>query len=247
MASLEGRMKGQPALEFLSIYAWILITILLLVVVVAVLASSQSRQSYPPSHCYITISFPCYGIYVMTNSIGSVSLILFNNVLGTTVSFPNNAFAFNLAYTGTTYYGQCVPVNAVSGATVACNATLPNYHPSLGIQLDPSFVISYKICGTSCSGTLSVYNSSGSGTLTVSPYVAHFRNFVELASPPGLGTVMPGNGTYQYGSSVPISANAIPGHTFIGWSCTGVGCYNGTLSSASVTVSNYVVEVAHFK
>jgi|GEM_PF-6148895 hypothetical protein len=240
-------MKGQPAIEFLSVYSWTLIAIILFTVVASVLASAQSKQVYPPSYCYITIGLPCYGMYVMSNSLGTFSLIIFTNELGVTLNFPNNAIKINPTYLNSSYYGQCVPTNAVVGAVVSCSAAFPGFSTSLGTEMNPNFLLSYKICGSSCSGTLAVYNTSGAAEVAVSPYAAHFRNFVELASPPSFGTVSPGNGTYNYGSQVSISENTLNGHTFIGWTCAGTGCYNGSLTTNTVTLSNFIVETANFR
>lgn len=240
-------MKGQPAIEFLSVYSWSIIGIILFVAVASVLASSQSKQVYPPSYCYIMPGLPCYGAYIMSNSIGTASLIIFTNELGVTLSLPANAIAMNPTYANTIYYGQCIPANAVQGAVISCNVTLTSFGTSLGSELNPNFLLSYKICGSSCSGTLAIYNTSGSAEVTVSPYVPHFRNFVELATPYAFGTVSPGNGTYNYGSQISISENAIGGHTFVGWTCVGVGCYNGSATTNTVTLSNFIVETANFK
>ena len=170
MGVLEGGMKGQPAVEFLSIYSWTLIGVILFVVVISVLATAQTKSVYPPPHCYITSSLPCYGTYIMTNSIGTIAVLIFNNDLGTQIGFPNNAFAISPSYTGTTYYGQCAPANAITGAVVVCNATLAGFSTYLGTQLGPNFVLSYRICGAACSNTLPVYNTSGTAVLAVSPY-----------------------------------------------------------------------------
>lgn len=240
-------VKAQPALEFLSVYSWTLLAVILFVVVASVLASANSRTVYQAAHCYITPGFPCYGMYVMSNTVAPVSLVLFTNELGVTLSFPTNALAVNPTYANATYYGQCLPANALPGAVVACNATLRGFSTSLGTQLTPVFVISYKICGSTCSGSLPIYNTSGNADLAVSPWVAHFRNFIELANPATHGTVSPGNGTYNYGTQVSITASPIGTNAFVGWTCSGVGCYNGTATSNTVTLSNFIVETANFK
>lgn len=245
-------MKAQPALEFLSVYSWTLISVILFAVVAAVLATAQTKQIYPPSYCYVTPTFPCYAMYVMSNSVGSVALMIFTNNLGAQISFPHNSFRVYPTYTNTSFTGQCIPTNAVSGTVISCNATLSSgtvsgYNPALGTELNPNFVLSYNVCGAVCSNSLPVYNTSGEAQLVVSPYAPYFRNFVELASPASFGTVSPGNGTYNYGSQITISATANSGHTFLGWSCTGLNCYNGTNPTNTITLSNFVVETANFR
>lgn len=170
MGVLESRVKGQPAIEFLSVYSWTLIAIILFIVVISVLSTAQTKAVYPPPHCYITASLPCYGTYIMTNSIGTIAVLIFNNDLGVTMSFPNNAFAVSPGYTNVLYYGQCVPTNAIRDAVIDCNATLSGFSTYLGTEITPTFVVSYRICGATCANTLPIYNTSGTATLTVSPY-----------------------------------------------------------------------------
>ena len=202
MGFLDRRIKGQPAIEFLSVYAWALLSVILLVVVVTVLASSQSKNIYPPSHCYITPAFPCYNMYIMSNSVGTVALIIFNNNFGRPIDFPSNAFSISPTYANTIYTGQCIPANVAVGGVAYCNATLSGYSTSVGTVLSPNFVVSYRICEKACSNTLPIYNTSGSAEVTVSPYNALVTNFLQD------GTVA-GGGTYNYGTLMPISDRTI--------------------------------------
>ncbi len=241
------QIKAQPAVEFLTVYSWTILAVILFAVFALALASAQSKQIYPPSHCYITTTLPCYSMFVMSNSIGSVALVIFTNNLGVQIGFPSNAFSISPTYANTIYYGQCLPSNALQGDVVSCYAELGSYMPALGAEINPNFEVSYRICASSCPSSLPVYNTSGTSQLTVSPYVQNFRNFVELASPSSFGNVLPGNETLNFGSTITISASALPGHTFVGWSCTGVGCYSGTSPTNTITLSNYIVETANFK
>jgi hypothetical protein len=189
MDVLEGRAKGQPALEFLSTYVWVLITIILFVVIVSVLATSETKASYPPSHCYITPALPCYGAFVMTNSIGTESYILLTNDLNRPVIFPTNSFGFDPVYSNKTYYGQCIPSVVGVGDYAVCNASLAGYNPSIGTELGPNFFISYIICADNkCLNPSSTYNTSGSAQLTVSPYSPlALLNVLGLVLGPGAG------------------------------------------------------------
>lgn len=162
-------MKGQPALEFLTIYSWSIVAVILFMVVATVLATAQSKQIYPPSHCYITPSMPCYGMYIMSNSTGNMALVIFTNELGTSMSFPSNSFLVKPTFANSTFYGSCAPSSALSGNFVYCKANLTGFYTTLGTELNPNFQIGYRIC-TACSNSLPIYNTSGSALLTVSPY-----------------------------------------------------------------------------
>jgi len=175
---LRRQIKGQPALEFLSIYSWALISILLLIAVVTVVATSQGKLIYPPPHCYIAPSFPCYGAYIMTNSIGTVALVILNNNLGVPVYFPANSFEISPSYSNKTYGGQCLPSTASHANTIVCEASLAGFSSSLGTELGPNFEIRYSICEKTCAGGLPVYNTSGTAQLTVSPYSANAVNAI---------------------------------------------------------------------
>lgn len=176
-----GGLKAQSTIEFLSIYSWTLISVILLAVVVSVFATSQSKNVYPPSHCYITPNLQCGALPVMSNSIGSVAAVAFVNDLGAAVSFPNNAFEITPQYTSgnEAYYGQCAPSTASNGKVVVCNASLGSLSLSLGTHMEPTFIISYRICnGASCSSNLPVYNTSGNAEVVVSPYVSDWRTLL---------------------------------------------------------------------
>ncbi len=248
-------MRAQPALEFLSTYSWALILVILFTALVAVFATIQNKEAYPPSHCYITPSLPCYSMYVMENSIGTVALVVFTNELGSQISFPSESFVVSPSYAPTTYSGRCIPANVMNGAVVACNAILIGYHISLGTELAPSFEVKYSICSSGvCSGPLPLYNTSGSAELVVSPYTPNYLDslglrmpLVEIAYPAGAGTVLPGNGIYDYGAQVTIQATPTPGNTFIGWCGIGVGSYSGTEAINSITIHDSITENAIFQ
>ena len=172
-------MKGQPAVEFLTIYSWVIISVMLVVVLGAAIASSNSKQAYPPAHCYITPSFPCYGAYIMTNSISSEMVVILGNGMGTEIQFPSNSFSVRPTFADEVYYGSCLASNSLPYNTIYCEAELGNYYPGIGTVLNPNFVINYRIC-TACSNTLPVYNTSGSALLTVSPYYSGFTAYNSL-------------------------------------------------------------------
>lgn len=239
--------KAQPALEFLTIYAWTLIAVLLFIVFALAISTSPSSQIVPPSHCYITPSFPCYAMFMMSNSIGTTSQVIFTNNLGREIAFSGNSLTVYPTSANQVYYGQCLPANALPNQVISCSAAFPDLFASIGQSFTPDFSISYSICSKSCTFPLPLYNTSGSAQLSVSKYVPDFRNFVELASPSSFGSVSPGNNTYNFGSKITISETPVQGHTFLGWTCEGQGCYSGSSASNTITVNNFIVETANFK
>ena len=176
---LGGHAKGQPAVEFLTIYSWVISSVIMFLVLGVAISSATGKQVYPPAHCYITPSFPCYGAYVMTNSIGTEAVVIMSNGMGTQIQFPSNSFTVKPTFANSIYYGSCLASNSIPYNTVYCEATLEGYYPSLGTELNPNFIISYRIC-RACSNNLPVYNTSGSALLTVSPYYAKFVAYNNL-------------------------------------------------------------------
>ncbi len=238
--------KVQPALEFLSVYSWAFIFLVVSIAVLVVLANVNKNIAYPPSKCFLTQSLVCQRLYVMSNSLGTYVLIIFTNNLGEEISFPNNAFEISPTYANQIYYGQCYPTNAVVTSTVSCNAAISSYKPPIGAVLTPRFTISYKICGTSCSGSLSVYNTSGTSTVTVSLYQYPYQILSVSASSGGKVNPL-GSGNYILGSSVTLYETANTGYYFSGWSGSGTGTYyTGSSPNPSVVINGPITETASF-
>jgi hypothetical protein len=62
---------------------------------------------------------------------------------------------------------------------VYCEASLGSFYVSEGTELNPNFIIRYRICRT-CSNNLPLYNTSGSALLSVSPYYQGFTEYNAL-------------------------------------------------------------------
>ena len=112
----------------------------------------------------------------------------------------------------------------------------------------------YHFVDWTCSGTGCYSGTSSSATVTLGvdniEETAHFAinsyTFTESASPTAGGTVSPGSGNYNYGSSVTISESPAAGYHLVDWTCSGTKCYSGTGSSNTIIISSDVTEIANF-
>ncbi|MGC8652203.1 MAG: hypothetical protein ACP5UH_03060, partial [Candidatus Micrarchaeia archaeon] len=93
---------------------------------------------------------------------------------------------------------------------------------------------------TSPNGTITV---TGNTTIYVSYYTQYY--FTNIANPSTGGTVTPPTGWYNV-SSMNIAETPASGWFFSDWTCSGTGCYAGTSSTATITLSNPISETANF-
>jgi len=94
---------------------------------------------------------------------------------------------------------------------------------------------------TAQSGTLTV---SGPGSVVATYGTQYYLTMT--ANPPSGGSVSPGSGWYNAGSSVQISASANSGWAFSSWSGSGSGSYSGTGNPTTITMNGPVTETANF-
>ncbi len=166
-------MRGQSALEFLSVYAWTFIIIAIFVSVVSIVVVATSSTTYTPSYCYISPQFACDSFLIAKSGSSSNAIVVFTNNIGVSINFPSqNAFAVLPTISNTVYYGTCTPDVAGASTTVTCLAQMPGFKEPIGSQMFPRFIISYKICNNvSClnSQNLPVYNESGTADISFAP------------------------------------------------------------------------------
>ncbi len=105
-----------------------------------------------------------------------------------------------------------------------------------------------------CTGTGCYSGTNATATITMDSPITETANyqtlyyFSESASPSSDGVVSPGSGWVEAGNTITISespSTSISIH-FSGWSCTGAGCYQGSSSSATITINNPVSETANY-
>ena len=95
---------------------------------------------------------------------------------------------------------------------------------------------------TAKSGTITV--PSGGGAVSATYEIQYYLTM--QANPSAGGSVSPGSGWYDAGSSVPISATANSGYAFDQWVGSGSGSYAGTSNPATITMNAPITETAYF-
>jgi|GEM_PF-3833504 len=138
-----------------------------------------------------------------------------------------------------------------------------SYHPN-GTTCGSTLIISelnnsgYAFKNWTCTGTGCYSGTSSTATFTLSSSITEQANFVLastvgntcasniVANPYGGGTVSSAGGA-ACGSTLSIYAVPNPGYVFTSWTCTGKGCYSGTSSTATFTLSSYATEQANFQ
>ena len=239
-------MRGQSAIEFLTTYSWAFLLLGIFVSAIALisLSSNAGISTLVPSSCYIAPSLPCSQAAVSGNALGSTFVLILQNNLGVKLSFPANAIQVKPSmYTSNTYLGTCLPQTVSSGSTFICSVKLSNFNPAVGSQLNPSFILKYKLCSPTC--TAQVYNTSGTALTSMMPYKNILSN-VTLLSNPSSGTVALGGARYASGANVfvltgtgyPISALAPAGYGFSSWIATANLVVGNTLSSSTTLTAS---------
>jgi hypothetical protein len=95
-------------------------------------------------------------------------------------------------------------------------------------------------------------SSAQSGTITVSGPGSVIGNYgiqyylTMGVSPSGAGSVSPGSGWYNAGSSVQISATANSGYEFMEWLGSGSGSYSGSSNPTTITMNGPITETAYY-
>ncbi|MDE1860713.1 MAG: hypothetical protein KGH72_03255 [Candidatus Micrarchaeota archaeon] len=232
--------RMQTAIEYLSIYSWALIILIIAIVVISYLALNRGNtaETFLPSTCYLSTELNCQNIIFMSNMSGAKALIIFKNDLPTNISFASSAFTIVPGFSGASYKGNCYPANAVPGSTVSCTVNLANYNAHLGAQLNPKLEVSYKLCANGkCASQV---NTSGSSTVYVSSLVS--VRGVTLYTNTRTGDVSVNGVPYPSGTTVlfignhtyGISAVPPPKYSFVNWTYSS----SITLSSAAAQTTN---------
>jgi hypothetical protein len=92
------------------------------------------------------------------------------------------------------------------------------------------------------SGTFTVPAQGGS---VIATYGTQYYLTME-ANPAAGGSVSPGSGWYDAGSSIQISATPNSGYQFYGWVGSGSGSYSGSANPATITMNGPITEIANF-
>ncbi len=115
--------------------------------------------------------------------------------------------------------------------------------------------IGYVFTGWSCSGLNCYSGVKSSQNLTMDTNITEIADFQKNQTVYTLTTITNNQtdgsvlfgGNYTIGSVEVISAAAAYRHSFVNWTCAGIGCYSGASPFAVVTLLGNVTETAHFK
>ncbi|MDE1855777.1 MAG: hypothetical protein KGH49_00890 [Candidatus Micrarchaeota archaeon] len=238
----------QSSVEFLLTYAWAFLSIAVFLAFILLFVTSGNPASYNTASCYISPGFTCVTALFSVNSLGSKFTVVFVNNIGQAVTFPLNALTVYPTYSGTSYFGNCLPANAPKGATVICNSTIASRIGSVGQQVNPKFTVNYELCSPSCAYPVvstNTINTTGFGTLQISPQTATVIDNVTLLDSPTNGNVLingvayPHNAIVFFINNLGYSAYALPPnsmYTFNSWIATGGVALTST-SAQSVTAT----------
>ncbi|MDE1823612.1 MAG: hypothetical protein KGH50_04775, partial [Candidatus Micrarchaeota archaeon] len=157
--------KSQSAVEYLSIYGWVIIALAVFLAIAYVLISGNTTPT--TSYCYISPGLTCMQTFVISNSVTSKAVVLFQNNLGVKMEMATNPFSFADPYSASIYSGKCYPNIVPPGGIVTCNVTLSSLKQQpTGTQINPKFSIDYLLCDPVCGS--STYNTSGSASVFTS-------------------------------------------------------------------------------
>lgn len=137
-------MKGQSAIEFISVYGFMLIIASLFIALVVLFAFS-AQNSIQTSQCNGFSGLYCTSAQVVYNSIAKNSLIFI--ALDSEQSAPVNIIGINVVVSNATYSGTCKPSVAAPAERVNCIAGV-NAIKRIGQQIVGSYTINGQYCNS---------------------------------------------------------------------------------------------------
>jgi YVTN family beta-propeller protein len=137
-------MKGQSAIEFISVYGFMLIIAALFIALIVLFAFS-AQDSVQTSQCSGYSGFYCSSAQAVYNSIAKNSLIYL--ALDSEQSAPVNVIGINVVVSNAIYTGTCNPSVATPASRINCivgiNAITRN-----GQQVIGSYIINGEYCNS---------------------------------------------------------------------------------------------------
>ena len=200
--------------------------------------TSTSTTTIPPQpNDYLFHNWTCSGTTCYQGKDGSASVTLYTPVVeqanfNVSVVITANQSDFGTVGPATGYYRP--------GSTITLSATADT-SPSPG----------YSFHNWTCTTTHEDTCYSGTGnpktiTVGIHPFTEQANFWINLEMsiyPSPAGTTSPGVGIhpYPFGSKVPINVSGTnPGYQAEYWTCTGSGCYNGSIEAVGTkTVTTY--------
>ncbi len=137
-------MKGQSAIEFISVYGFMLIIASLFIALVVLFAFS-AQNSIQTSQCSGFSGFYCSSAQVVYNAVARNSLVFL--ALDTEQSAPVNVIGINVIIDNGTYAGTCLPAVAVPTSPIDCIIGV-NSITRVGQQVIGSYSINGQYCNS---------------------------------------------------------------------------------------------------
>ncbi|MDE1767822.1 MAG: hypothetical protein KGH62_00470 [Candidatus Micrarchaeota archaeon] len=138
-------MKQQSSIEFLTIYGFVFLIIILVLGIIYLLTTPST--SILPSQCNTFGGIGCLKIAYSPNTLAGNANVMIE--ISNAGGAPINAIGINVIITGKTYKGGCNPQFILPGGDSVCWVTAPLQ--SSGSQVKGSFVVDIQYCGTSIS------------------------------------------------------------------------------------------------
>lgn len=135
-------LKGQSAVEFITVYGFVFLIIGVALSILVTLASTPTLSS--PSSCAVYGGFNCADVAISQNSTtGNASLyLLLTNIQPGIV----NISSFNATVSNhQSVSGSCSPSMSLQGNIIACTADMP-FDAQIGRKYHGSFAISSNYC-----------------------------------------------------------------------------------------------------
>jgi hypothetical protein len=142
---------------------------------------------------------------------------------GTNIAYSSLPYSITVPYGSTVTYSYASPIGGSSGTQYAYS--------------------SLSGCGQSAQSNS--FSATSTCTVTAS-YTTQYYLTMAGVNPSGAGSVSPGSGWYNAGSGVTISESPATNYVFDDWTCSGTGCYSGTATSTSITMSAPITETANY-
>ena len=137
-------MKGQSAVEFISVYGFMLIIAALFIALIVLFAFS-AQDSIQTSQCSGFSGLYCSSAQVVYNAVAGNSLIYL--VLDSEQSAPVNIIGINVIIDNATYTGTCLPSIVVPAERASCTIGT-NSIRRIGQQVVGSYTINGQYCNS---------------------------------------------------------------------------------------------------
>lgn len=220
-------MKGQSAIEFISVYGFMLIVAALFIALI-VLFAFAAQNSIKTSQCGSFGGFYCVSAQVISNVVTRNSIVFF--ALDTQQSIPINVTGVNVIIGNGTYSGTCTPRVSTPGYFMNCTA-YTNF-VRIGQQVIGSYTLNGRYCNSPLNNVLSgacAYQNviySGSFSTYASSRLSLGYQYVQLVPAEVVGAV---SGAFDFPQAVSVAPDG--SYAYV---TDGFGGPSGFLGSMSV-------------